>query len=294
MDPANAPAVLVSILVAHQSKADPAMPLRTLLEATLHWTAQWRAWQEHHTKRAPLRLSPLLAIVFHTGDEAWKSHRRLADLIDAPQELQANVPSWEPLFWQVNRQPPDVLLQASGAWLRTLAVVRLADAPAAEFASVYEQVARSLEPLAGQDKMRWEDLMGFLLGWGQYRRRDMAEIVQLHAIAAASYQNIALREEIRTMSQRVQETWVDWAKAHYTAEGIALGEARGEALGEARGEARGLLRARREDLRLFLEDRFGPLPEDLIQRIEANENLASLHNALRQALHIQSLDELSL
>jgi hypothetical protein len=74
----------VNLLVEHQSKADPAMPLRTLLEATLHWTEQWRAWQDGHAKGEPLRLSPLLAIVFHTGEEAWRSHRRLADLIAAP------------------------------------------------------------------------------------------------------------------------------------------------------------------------------------------------------------------
>jgi hypothetical protein len=84
------------------------------------------------------------------------------------------------------------------------------------------------------------------------------------------------------MSQTVQQTWVDWAKAHYTAEGIAL------------GEARGAIRAYRENLRLVLEDRFGELPADLIRRLEANENLAVLQDAVRRALHIHSLDELQL
>jgi hypothetical protein len=178
----------------------------------------------------------------------------------------------------VIRQPPESLLQATGDWLRTLAVVRLGDATAADFASVYEQVARSLEPLAGRDKMRWHDLMGFLLGWGQYRRRDPAEIARLHEIAAASHQSVALREEIRTMSQTVHETWVDWAKAHYTAE----------------GEARGILRARREYLRLLLERHFGALPAELIERIESCQDLDRLQAAFTQALDIHSLEELQL
>jgi hypothetical protein len=120
--------------------------------------------------------------------------------------------------------------------------------------------------------------MGFLLGWGQYRRRDPAEIAQLHEIAAASHQSVALREEIRTMSQTVHQTWVDWAKAHYTAE----------------GEARGAIRAYRENLRIVLEERFGELPQDLLRRLETNENLAALQDAVRRAVHIHSLDELQL
>lgn len=274
----------------HQSKADPAMPLRTLLEATRHWAAQWRAWQEHHAKGAPLRLSPVLAIVFHTGEEAWKSYHRLADLMAVPPELRAYVPAWEPLFWQVRGQDPAALLQAPGAWLRTLAVVRLGGAPAVEFAAAYAQVARSLEPLAGRDKMRWYDLMGFLLGWGQYRRRDPAEVARLHAIAAASHANVALQEEIRTMSQATEQTWVDWAREHFTAEGIAQGEARGLALGEARGA----LRACRENLRFLLERRFGALPVELVERIERCEDLNRLQAGLSQVLDIHSPDELRL
>lgn len=285
-DPEAAATTLVNVLVEHQSKADPAMPLRTLLEATLHWTTQWQAWKKSSATKQPLRLSPLLAIVFHTGAEAWKSYHSLADLIQAPPEFQAHVPSWKPLFWHVLQQPPEALLQASGEWLRAMALVRLKGAPADEFARAYAMVARSLEPLAERDKMRWHQLMEFLLGWSQYSGRSKAEIIRLHAITEVSHQNIALREEIQTMSQAVEQTWVEWAKTHYTAEG--------KALGEALGEARGVLRARREDLRFMLEERFGPLPEDLVRRIEASDDLARLQNAIRQVLHLKSLNEFQL
>jgi hypothetical protein len=115
-DPDGPATTLVSILVEHQSQPDPAMPLRTLLAATLHWTEQWRTWKERHEKRQPLRLSPVLAIVFHTGDEAWLSYHTLADLMAVPAELQAHVPSWKPLFWHLLQQPPEALRQASGEW----------------------------------------------------------------------------------------------------------------------------------------------------------------------------------
>ena len=62
----------------------------------------------------------------------------------------------------------------------------------------------------------------------------------------------------------------------------------------AQGEALGLLRARREDLRALLEERFGPLPEALVERIEATEDLERLRGAVRQIMHIQSPDKLDL
>jgi hypothetical protein len=58
--------------------------------------------------------------------------------------------------------------------------------------------------------------------------------------------------------------------------------------------SRGQLVTRREDLRLLLEERFGPLPEALIQRIEAMDDLERLRAALRQVVHLNSLSELEL
>jgi hypothetical protein len=58
--------------------------------------------------------------------------------------------------------------------------------------------------------------------------------------------------------------------------------------------ARGQLRARQEDLRVLLEERFGPLPEALQQQIDAIDDSERLRNALRQVLHLKSLSDLRL
>ncbi len=76
------------------------------------------------------------------------------------------------------------------------------------------------------------------------------------------------------MSQAGDQTLLEWAESHYT--------------------TRGELRARREDLRALLEDRFGPLPGALVQQIEATEDLERLKACLRQVRHLKSLDELQL
>jgi hypothetical protein len=74
------------------------------------------------------------------------------------------------------------------------------------------------------------------------------------------------------------ESWDEWAKKHYTAE----------------GEKKGKLWAGRRDLRVVLEERFGVLPEAWVQRIEATEDVQRLQACIRQGVHIRSLDELQL
>jgi hypothetical protein len=50
----------------------------------------------------------------------------------------------------------------------------------------------------------------------------------------------------------------------------------------------------REYLRMLLEDRFGPLPEALRQKIDTSEDMEGLQQAFRQALRLQRLEDLQL
>jgi hypothetical protein len=54
------------------------------------------------------------------------------------------------------------------------------------------------------------------------------------------------------------------------------------------------IHTRQEDLRLLLEERFGPLPETLAAQIAAIADAERLRNALRQVVHLRSLEDLAL
>jgi predicted transposase YdaD len=272
---------LVCVLLEHQSTPDPAVPLRTLLYAVLYWERQWRIWEERHQRGEPLRLGPVLPIVLHTGPEPWATHRTLADLVDAPELLRPYIPTWQPLFWDLAEQTPQDLLGAAGEWLQALAVVRADRAERDVFWTVFEESLRRLGPLSERDKLRWQDLMWFVLSWA-VRRRPGGERNELFAAVMAHVEDAAVRQEIQAMSQQVEQTWEQEVFA------------RGEAHGEARGEARGALRTARDDLRALLTQLFGGLPESLVQRIEATEDRERLRAALLQAVRLQSLDELQL
>jgi hypothetical protein len=96
----------------------------------------------------------------------------------------------------------------------------------------------------------------------------------LIAAAATSHENVALRREVETMTQMVGRAWED------------------EVL--ERGINRGVLTTCRELLRAMLEEHFGTLPSDLLQRIEQTEDIDRLKACVRQAVHITKLDELTL
>ena len=64
--------------------------------------------------------------------------------------------------------------------------------------------------------------------------------------------------------------------------------------GKAEGLKEGRLEALREVLRVHLEDRFGPVPEELARRIAATTDVERLRAAVRQVVHIQQRDELQL
>jgi hypothetical protein len=132
---------------------------------------------------------------------------------------------------------------------------------------------RRLEELREPETVRWHTLVGFVLSWA-VRRRPGRERPQLWEAARASQAEAAHREEMRTLSETIEQTWEQ------------------ELLAE--GETRGRLREARENLRWLLERRFGALPEALAKRIEQSEDLARLQGCIRLALDIASPEDLDL
>jgi hypothetical protein len=277
--PSGEPAhsALVCLLLEHQSGPDPQAPLRTLLYAVLYWEQEWKAWEEGHPRGEPLRLTPVLPVVFHTGAGQWRTNRTLADLIAAPEALQLYIPQWQPLFWDLSEQTPQELQEAAGAWMKALAVVRAEREEAAAFQIVFAEVLRRLEPWSERENVRWHDLVRFVLSWAFWRRPGR-ERRQLVAVAQESQLAAAHRDEVMKVSETIARTWPEELVAQGLAQGLTEGEKR----------------SYREMLGILLEEKFGALPEEWARRIEQTDDLERLKNAVRQVLHIRELTELDL
>jgi hypothetical protein len=269
---------LVCILLEHQSDTDPLMPLRLLYFAVCYWDKQWQEWTRQPRPRRPFRLHPVLPIVLYTGSRPWGSNRTLLDLMGEPVEFHAYVPTWQPLFWNLAEQDPQQLLQG-GAWLQLMAVMRMEEANAADFQAVCAEVFRHLATLQETEPVRWQTLLSAALTF-ILSHRYRAEYAELKDLAIQAHP--VKEQEVKVMIDTV---------AHDLLE---QGRAEGEARGEARGEVRGELRAYRNVLRDSLARRFDPLPEAVLQRIEAATDAARLRAAIDRADTIKSLDELDL
>jgi hypothetical protein len=271
---------LICILVEHQTSPDPVMPLRLLLYAVLHWEQEWRQWEQGHPRGEPLRLTPVIPIVVHTGLTPWTTNRSLADLFLEDPEVRVFVPEWPAHLWHLVEQDPAALLQAEESLWQALAVARAERAEPAEFRTIFAQLLSRLEGLAERDRVQWQAMVRMALYWALFRR-PRSEHAALIAAARQSQQNGPLQEEVQAMSSQLEQT--------YEQELLA----RGQALGEARGEAWATLESHRSMLRRLVRERFETVPPELEQRIVSAE-LTALESAILQMVHVQSLDELRL
>jgi hypothetical protein len=280
--------VLVCVLIEHQSNPDPVMPLRLLVSAVLFWEQQWRQWEQHHDYAVPLRLTPVLPVVWVTGPQEWNTNRRLADLFEGPEELRVYAPQWPVQFSELVANTPAELLASGEPFWQALAVARAERAEPAEFRAVFLEALERLAPLAAANRVEWERLLQLLLGWGLLRRGRQEHAGLIEAVRRSRLDAL-LQQEIVTMIENVEQTWEQ--------ELLSIGQARGEALGEARGEARGRaegeLRAYREVLRKQLHQRFGELPADVLTRIDQAESPA-LQAALERITTLPTLADLQL
>lgn len=116
--------------------------------------------------------------------------------------------------------------------------------------------------------------------WRHFERDRLVE-------AALEYQPDAnSQEEVHNMSTTLGQTLEEWAEQR--------GIERGMERGIERGIERGRLEASHQLLRCLLEDRFGPLPDDLRRQIEETRDLARLERSIRRCPNLSSLEELEL
>jgi hypothetical protein len=203
---------LVCVLLEHQTRPDPRMPLRTLLYVVLYWEKQWSAWEQAPPPRPEFRLPPVLPIVFHTGTQTWGSARTIKDLLGEPSVLHHYAPIWEPLFWELPKKSVAELLSADEAFVQALAVVRVEDAERSEFERVLRATWLRLDSLHASNCERWSILVRLTIGWMVHRRppQNPQELVDL---VQSLVDDQARRVEVTGMAQTMAQGWYAEGKA---------------------------------------------------------------------------------
>ncbi len=211
----------------------------------------------------------MLPIVFHTGPRPWGAARTVAELVGGPEPLRAFAPRYSPLFWDLAEQSAEALIESAAEWLQALAVIRAEGEERDEFFRVTREVAARLNGLASRDKVRWDGLMRFILGWA-IQRRPEEEREDLVAMVQGVQEDVLRGGEVRAMSQTIADA--------LRAEGLHQGD----------------LRTARELLLGLLRDRFGRVPRALRQQIEATTDLERLKAGVYRVGKVESVSDFQL
>lgn len=152
-----------------------------------------------------------------------------------------------------------------------------------------ENAGETLAEIAAGHASRW------LLPWIPLMRDgDQSGIMEQWRQAAEMESDVRARAILATLTRLFSELADRATPWHLALEGWDVQKSMfAESLREE-GREEGRIQAQQEDLLALLTDKFGSLPDDVVQRIRATKDGIKLSAALRQVLHLQALADLQL
>jgi len=201
-------------------------------------------------------------------------------------------------FWEIALRTPQELLASDSEWLRALAVVRAENAEHDEFLAIFRETLERITSAAPTDPVRWCEIFRFVVSWG-LRRRPNSERDELLQTALTSQTDEKLRREVEQMGTRPFVSWEDEILAReqqLRQEQQQLREQFQRDVEKAREDAErlGQIQTLRSTLQRQLTRKFTTLPQELIDRIRALDDVARLQAALDQVVVIAVLEDLQL
>jgi hypothetical protein len=247
-------------LLEFQSAVDWWMAVRTQIYEGL----LWQQIIAEKKLRPGDTLPPVLMVVLYNGETRWTAPDDTAALIALPPN--SSLWPWQP------RSRYHILDMGA------VDCDRLDESD--NIAGLLFRLEQPLPPEA------FGALIGEVIDWFRRHpdhealRRLFSELVH-HTMTGlgAELPNRVELPEMQTMASKLPEIW----KRQYLAEGRAEGEARGKAEGLAEGKANALI--------LLAEQRFGPLPQTLRDRVE-HADAAAIETWLGRLLAATSLESL--
>ena len=257
--------VIIYLLIEHQSTVDRAMGLRLLSYMVQIWMEERRDWQEKKRPPEEWRLTPIIPIVFYTGESAWRAPLSLTELMDLPEVLTRFVPTFDTLLLDVKATPPDELTRTGQplGWLLTVLQQERVEDP-----EVMRQVV--LDALDGLQDLQARDAE-------QYRRAILyIFLLVLHRRSEGEQEDL-----LRILAQdRTQNTEV-----------VTMTESIIESI-ERRSRERGEIQGRQAALLQLLQHRFPNVPEAVITRVEALHSLGELDVLFEKTLTAENLEDI--
>lgn len=258
--------VLIYILIEHQSSKDPAMGYRMLSYMVKIWEDQSREWPSG--PGGGRRLSPILPIVFYTGEQRWVSPVSLTAVMDIPKVLERFVPRFDTLFLDVKTADGEMLTKPGHPFGWLLRVLQEENAGTSELREVLTTAVSDLSQFEESQVSQVQEVLLYFILLILHRRSD-AEREELIELVKRQSRD---ESEVIIMAQTAAELLIE--------QGIK------------QGKVEGIVEGRREAILQLLQFRFQEVPETLTERIASIESLSDLDTLFEQAMTIQNLDDI--
>ena len=162
--------LLIYLLIEHQSTVDEMMGFRVLFYMMLIWDAERRRWETGNVPKRQRRLSPILPIVFYTGERRWQTPLSLDAVMNLPEELSRFVPRFDTLFLNVKATDAATLTQTDHplGWL--LRVLQQEGADEAAIRRVLIEALSYPDALSAQEASQRREAIAYLVALVLHRR----------------------------------------------------------------------------------------------------------------------------
>lgn len=201
----------------------------------------------------------------------------MADLVEAGEWFQAEIPGMTPLFLNLPAMEHEKLEREGGFFGWVLRLLKDRKSRSRVFERVLVRVLRHLEALTHEERLRWEDLLSYIRAL-VYHNRTPSEWSGLQTLIETSIQDDDLRQEVSRMGKTIADVLKD----------------EGRAEGRTEGRTEGRVEATRSNLFQLLRRRFGELPQDTVDHIEGTDDLEQLNGWFGRAITAESLEEVGI
>lgn len=264
--------IWIYILIEHQSDRDEAMGLRLLIYIVQLWETQRSEYLQKKIPVSQWRLRPVVPILFYTGQRRWTPDLSVASLMDLPPSLEEFTPRFRALYLPLKQTPAERLTIENHPLGWVLRAMRAEDAPLERMSAELKATVEWLEQLPNDEYAAWQEAMHFL-GMLIQHRRPSSEHEHLRQVMEKSIRNRQHKQEVRKMAKTMAEFLME----------------QGEARGLEKGEVLGMIKAKQDAVLRLMRLKFGDLPPQFAQRVQAIRNVERLDALLEQVWNANSL-----
>jgi len=271
------------------------MPLRLLDYLVQIYRFQTRQWTKTHRSHARVQLHPVIPIVFYTGTRRWDSVDQLIDLVPAGAPFAPMTPTFSPVLVNLQDITPDILESEGGFLGWILELVQQRQARPGQFRELLRRVVAHLETMADVQRLRWLDLLSYLLAL-VYHEREPEERSTLQRTIETSVGTDTYRKELsnmgKTIAEQLREEGAREGGRKGRREGRREGKREGKRGGKRTGARAAAIATRQQTLIRLLDKRFATIPPNITDTIRATRDVSQLDRWLDQLITAERLEDI--